>query len=697
VRVRSLINPANIALFLLGSALALLYLHALSIQGAGASKIAWFIRLALTQGLIYLAACVIVWRARPSRSTLLVVVVFAVLFRLSIMFAPPLLSDDAYRYVWDGRVQAAGINPFRYIPADATLQGLRDSDIYPKINRRDYAPTMYPPGAEVVFLLTTRISESVTWMKATMVGFEAVTVWAVIALLGSFGLSRQRVLVYCWHPLIVWEFAGSGHVDAIALAFIALALLARRRKFDGVTGLLLGCATLIKLFPAILFPFLYRRWTWKMPVVFLATTLVAYLPYIGVGPERVIGYLPGYMAEEGMTSGDRYFMLALARRVLGGVQVPQAAFLAFAVCVLMAIAIASLRQLARRDNTFIRHAFTMAAAFTVLLSPRYPWYLAWLVPFLCFVPALAGYYLTVASFMLYYLWLGGGPDSLFRINSGLYLPAGLVAACSWLFVTARQRRAEILSSPSETPVLPTAGDGQSRPSWTAGRISVVIPCLNEEETIAGVIEAVRRQGADEVIVVDNDSHDSTAERAQSAGARVIHEPQRGYGSACFAGFRACPRDSEVIVFMDGDGSDYPQFIPRLAEPIVKGTHDFVIGSRLRGRREQGSMYYTQVIAGHLIGFILKLLYGVRYTDMGPFRAIRRGSLEHLGMREMTYGWPLEMQMRAARARLRILEVPVDYRRRNGGRSKISGTLTGTVLATFRILWTLVRIALASSR
>ncbi|MCA1573816.1 MAG: hypothetical protein LC770_04610 [Acidobacteria bacterium] len=137
---------------------------------------------------------------------LIIVLVFAALFRLSILFSAPYLSDDIYRYIWGGRVQAAGINPYRYIPADQTLIGLRDEEIYPKINRRDYARTIYPPVAETVFLSTTRISESVTLMKATMVGFEAITIWAIVQLLGSLGLARQRVLIYAWHPLIVWEF-----------------------------------------------------------------------------------------------------------------------------------------------------------------------------------------------------------------------------------------------------------------------------------------------------------------------------------------------------------------------------------------------------------------------------------------------------------------------------------------------------------
>jgi len=225
------------------------------------------------------------------------------------------------------------------------------------------------------------------------------------------------------------------------------------------------------------------------------------------------------------------------------------------------------------------------------------------------------------------------------------------------------------------------------------RVSVVIPALNEEATIADVVRAVPRQVASDVIVVDNGSDDRTVERAREAGARVVRESRRGYGSACYAGVRALAADCEIVVFIDGDGSEYPELMGKLVEPILKGTHDFVLGSRLRGQREPGSMSFAQVFAGHLIGLMLRALYGIHYTDMGPFRAIRRDALLGLGLRELTYGWPLEMQMRAARTRLRILEVPVDYRRRTGGKSKISGTIRGTILAGTRILMTLTRIAL----
>jgi len=224
-------------------------------------------------------------------------------------------------------------------------------------------------------------------------------------------------------------------------------------------------------------------------------------------------------------------------------------------------------------------------------------------------------------------------------------------------------------------------------------VSVIIAALNEEEAIANVINSVPRNLADEILVVDNGSKDRTAEIAKAAGARIVTEPIPGYGRAFRAGLRSISSECEIVVFLDGDGSDCPEMMDRLVTPIVENKCDFVIGSRTRGKREAGSMVVHQVIAGYMIGFLLRLLYGVDSTDMGPFRAIRRDTLEKLNLREETYGWPLEMQMRAARARVRTLEVPVDYRRRAGGHSKIAGTIRGTILASTRILTTFARIAI----
>ena len=223
------------------------------------------------------------------------------------------------------------------------------------------------------------------------------------------------------------------------------------------------------------------------------------------------------------------------------------------------------------------------------------------------------------------------------------------------------------------------------------RVALVIPTLNEEGPIGEVIRAIPPDTVDEVIVVDSGSEDRTVERARAAGARVIVERVRGYGRACAAGARAA-RDCEVIVFLDGDGSDRPELVPMLLAPILAGTHDFVIGTRTRGEREPGSMNRLQIAAGYGAGALTRLLYGVAYTDMCAFRAIRREVLEQLGMREMTYGWNLEMQMRAARAGLRILEVPVAHRRRLGGASKVSGSVSGTLKAALRIGLTFARVA-----
>jgi glycosyltransferase involved in cell wall biosynthesis len=224
-------------------------------------------------------------------------------------------------------------------------------------------------------------------------------------------------------------------------------------------------------------------------------------------------------------------------------------------------------------------------------------------------------------------------------------------------------------------------------------VSVIIIALNEEAAIGSVIHAVPKDLADEIVVVDNGSKDRTAEVARAAGARVVNEPIPGYGRAFRAGLRNISPECEIVVFLDGDGSDCPEMMDRLVGPINKGTADFVIGSRTQGTRERGSMNFHQVIAGYMVGFVLHLLYGVRSTDMGPFRAIRRETLDNLGLREETYGWPLEMQMRAAQARVPTIEVPVDYRRRAGGHSKIAGTIRGSFLAASRILFTLARLAI----
>lgn len=224
------------------------------------------------------------------------------------------------------------------------------------------------------------------------------------------------------------------------------------------------------------------------------------------------------------------------------------------------------------------------------------------------------------------------------------------------------------------------------------RVAVVIPCLNESEPIAAVVRGVFAQGVDHVVVVDNGSTDETAGQAAAAGAQVVCEPRRGYGRACATGMAALAPDTEIVCFIDGDGSDVPEFLPAVIGPVASGEADFVMGSRISGKREPGSMTPQQIVAGWLAGLLLRLTYGATFTDMSPFRAMCLDRLRTLGMTEQTYGWNLEMQMRVAAAGWRILEIPVDHRCRRGGVSKVSGDLVAGLNAAWKITTTFLRLA-----
>jgi glycosyltransferase involved in cell wall biosynthesis len=223
-------------------------------------------------------------------------------------------------------------------------------------------------------------------------------------------------------------------------------------------------------------------------------------------------------------------------------------------------------------------------------------------------------------------------------------------------------------------------------------VVVAIPALNEADSIAAVVAGIPRALASRVIVADGGSSDATAARAAAAGAQVI-AAGKGYGRACWQATQAA-EDADIMVFMDGDGADDPASLAALIAPIAGGDYDFVIGSRARGERAPGSIAWHQLAAGALAGLAIRMVYGVRYTDMCAFRAIRRRLLLDLGMREMGYGWNIEMQMRAARSGLRILEIPVAYHCRTGGTSKVAGSLRGSLRAGARILATFCRVAAA---
>lgn len=413
-------KPERTALFALAAAgLVLVALVPLGLYFLFQTSFEGFVAVALAQGAVYAAAVWLVLRRRFGRAALAVVFVAAVVARAIALPAPALLSTDVARYVWDGRVQAAGINPYRYVPADPRLAPLRDETIYPHINRADYAVTIYPPVAEMIFFLATRVSESITMMRLTMIGFEAVTVLALMALLEHDGRPAARVLIYAWHPLTIWEFAGTGHVDAAAIALMTLAMLAAVRDRRVLAGIALAAGTLIKPFVVLVAPPLWWRWDWRLPVAFVATAIVCYLPYLSAGT-GVLGYLGGgYQDEQGYADGKGFFLIALLRWL----DLPAPGGLAFAVfagVVLAAIALAiAFRAKPRESDPAL--FLPLAAASLLLISPHYPWYFAFLLPLLARAPYAPLIYVTLAAFVLYLPPIKDFDDFL---TAGLWLYGG---------------------------------------------------------------------------------------------------------------------------------------------------------------------------------------------------------------------------------------------------------------------------------
>jgi alpha-1,6-mannosyltransferase len=416
---------------LLGCGLGLLGLTVAGLYAQREKDIDGFVAVALAQGAVYLLALGLIWRSPASLGGLALILGIAVAVRIAVLAAPPFLSSDVYRYVWDGRVIAAGVNPYCYLPVDPHLASLRDEAIFPRINRANYAPTIYPPMAEAIFFAVTRISERVTAMKLAMVVFEATAIWLLLQLLIGEGLPALRIIVYAWHPLPVWEFAGSGHIDAAIIALVALALWSRRRRRRGwLTGLALAAGTLVKFYPAVLFPALWRRWEWRMPALFAAVLVLAYLPFLGVG-WRVFGFLPGYLVEEGFASGGAgFYPWTVAQAILPLAGVSDIAYLAAAACLLagLAVYLAARRTDAQSD---VFGAALLAAAFIFLLSPHYPWYFAWLIVFACLLPWASLLWLTLASFLLYLVPVGSQlvrDHHRFLVESAIYVPFLALAA-----------------------------------------------------------------------------------------------------------------------------------------------------------------------------------------------------------------------------------------------------------------------------
>jgi alpha-1,6-mannosyltransferase len=358
-----------------------------------------FMALTIPAGLLTIAATAQAERTPTTRALWLILGV-AIGLRAYVLLFDPLLSSDIYRYVWDGKVQATGINPYRYVPADPVLASLRDGTIFPHINRATTAVTIYPPVAQFFFLIVTRIGENVTVMRLALVGCEAVTVAIIALFLRRMNQPVARVVAYLWHPLPLWEIASSGHVDALMLALMLLGLWIALSGHALRGAALIAFSVLVKPYVAPVLAGIWRPWDLKMPLVVIAIITLCYLPYLSVG-WGVLGFLTqGYLREEGISAGNDLWPLALWRLVFGEHHGDVVVYVAMAALVLLLAGLAVARSGDRPIASRLADINRLLLLTLLLLSPNYPWYFLAVTPFVALCGSLPNWFVSIAALLL---------------------------------------------------------------------------------------------------------------------------------------------------------------------------------------------------------------------------------------------------------------------------------------------------------
>ena len=339
-----------------------------------------FIALTVAAGLLTIVATQLAERASADRA-LWLIFGFGIALRVYVLLFDPFLSSDIYRYVWDGRVQAAGINPYRYVPADQALTFLRDATVFPHINRAEFAVTIYPPVAQFFFFLVTRIGENVTVMRLALLGCEFVAVILIMLLLGRMNRPVTRVIAYFWHPLALWEVASSGHLDALMVALTLLGLWVALAGHALHGAVLIAFSVLVKPIAAPVLAAIWRPWDIKMPLVVIATIALCYLPYWSVG-SGVLGFLTkGYLVEEGIRDGNDLWLLSIWRLAFGEHRGDVVVYVVLAALVLLFKGFSVARSIDRSVASTLADVNKLLLLALLLLSPNYPWYFLVIVPF----------------------------------------------------------------------------------------------------------------------------------------------------------------------------------------------------------------------------------------------------------------------------------------------------------------------------
>ena len=608
----------------------------------------------------------------------------AAAMQFAALTAPARYSDDLYRYVWDGRVQAHGIDPYRYVPVASSLVGLRTPDLFPvtagpghcvtsapditagcTLLNRPLVHTIYPPVAQAYFW-------AVHWSGPrgiqVFAAFAAIVVTAVLIRgLPRLGADPRQAVLWAWCPLVAIEAGNNGHVDVVAMVLTAAALMvlgtgrsvSRSRAAAG--GAVLGLAVAVKMTPALLLPSALRRRPLPLLASLAGVVAAVYLPHLIAVGSSASGFLSGYLNEEGYDNGKRFAVLDLLLPPSWAVVAAPVVLAATAVLVWW-----------HADPTRPwRAAVVMTGVSLLIAAPGYAWYAQLLVLLVAFSGRSAAPWLAVA--------LAGYASQLGVDIGQSYAVAALFVAGVWLV----RRRAAARAIDAVDAVDAQSLPGQEAESGASSTtpVDVILPCLDEAAALPFVLS--RMPDSYRAIVVDNGSTDGSPEVAARLGALVVREPRRGFGAACHAGLLAATAD--VVCFLDCDGSFDPADLPKVAEPVLAGRADLFLGQRRPTTR--GAWPPHARLANRLLAHRIRRTTGVALRDLGPMRAARRQALLDLDIADRRFGYPLEMVLKAAEADWRIGQTDVPYAPRTG-KSKVTGTVGGTVKAVgdMRKVW-----------
>ena len=396
-----------------------------------------FNAVALLQGVLCILAVPLATRM-PARTALLIILLGGLAMRIPPMLDYPFLSTDAFRYIWDGQVQGAGINPYRYIPSATELSFLRDAWIFPNINRADYAITIYPPAAQMLFFLVGRVGDSLLNIRMWFVVLEGVTVWLLIDLLRRIGAPVQRVVAWVWHPLAIWEISGSAHIDGpmVMMAVFGIWLVAvSRRPVLGAVAM--AVAAMMKPLAALALPFAWRPWGWRAPAAAVAVVVLLYLPYISVG-FGMFAFAGGYAQEESLATGNAFWLVWLTRQVFGDAAWIVPVYLLGGLALLGFLAL----RLSFSDNDDVvlrlQRLGWLVFAGLFFLSSGYPWYYLMALPFVVLFGTPAFWAATVGGFLLYDT-IPNDAAVAFWVRDALHSGA-MLAGVAWALWAARPAR-----------------------------------------------------------------------------------------------------------------------------------------------------------------------------------------------------------------------------------------------------------------